>query len=242
MSRVTIVTGAARGIGRAVVDLLISLGENVVAEDIDDSVRALESDSCATVVGDVADLSTARLAADSALRRFGRIDGLVNNAGRYLSKPISDISVDEWDGLFRTNVRGMFVHLQAALSELRRSHGAVVNLASISGLIGKANQHAYAGTKGAIVQMTRSAAIELAPDRVRVNAVAPGTVDTHFMDEALSTVADVDAYRARLAAGHPLGRLSTPAEVATAICFLLSADAGNITGTVLPVDGGFTAE
>ena len=128
------------------------------------------------------------------------------------------------------------------LPHLIESRGAIVNVTSISGLTGFPNQFAYGATKGALVQMTRMAAIELAPHGIRVNGVAPGSIATGFMDEALAGAPDVDGLLADIAASHPLGRFSTPQEVAGIVEFLLSDAAANVTGTIIPIDGGYTAQ
>lgn len=242
MNGSVIVTGAAGGVGRATVRALADAGFAVVAEDIDPTVEDLASERVATLVGDVADENTAVRAIATALDRFDAIGGLVNNAARFHLAPIADTTPREWDELFATNVRGAFLHIRATTPHLAASHGAIVTTASISGLVGFPNQLAYGATKGALVQMTRMAAIELAPAGIRVNAVAPGSIDTGFMDEALNAVPDRDGLLAQIAASHPLGRFSSPEEVAAAILFLLSPAAAAITGTVLPVDGGFVAQ
>jgi len=242
MSRTYIVTGAAGGVGRASVEALVARGDRVVAEDLDPAVESLASDSVAVVVGDVADESTVAAAVETAVGRFGGIDGLVNNAARFLMAPIEATDPDTWDELFRVNVRGAYLHTRAVLPHLIASRGAIANVTSISGLTGFPNQFAYGATKGALVQMTRMAAIELAPHGVRVNGVAPGSIATGFMDEALAAAPDVDGLLAQIAASHPLGRFSTPQEVAGIVAFLLSDAAANMTGAIIPIDGGYTAQ
>jgi len=139
-------------------------------------------------------------------------------------------------------VRGAFLHCREALPALSdRGDGRIVNVASISGTIGLPGQTAYCSTKGAIVQLTRQLAIEHAP-RVRVNAVAPGAIDTGFMDEALTGVPDREATLASVAASHPLGRLARAEEIAEVIAFLASPRSSIITGAILMADGGFTAQ
>ena len=239
---VAIVTGAAGGVGRATVELLTARGARVVAEDLDPAVEALEGDGVAALHGDVADPDTARRAVAMARERFGALDVLVNNAARFLLKPTLDTTDDDWDELLRVNVRGAFLHCRETLPSLSEpGNGRIVNVASISGTIGLPGQTAYCSTKGALVQLTRQLAIEHAP-RVRVNAVAPGAIDTGFMDEALAGAPDRDAQLEAIAATHPLGRLARPEEIAEVIAFLASPRSSIITGAILMADGGFTAQ
>jgi NAD(P)-dependent dehydrogenase (short-subunit alcohol dehydrogenase family) len=242
---VAIVTGAAGGIGSAVVKQLRQAGAGVVAEDLDPLVDELaeEDAGVAALQGDAARAEIAREAVDLALGRFGRLDVVVNNAGRFLLKPIVDTTDDEWDGLMTTNVRSVFVHCREALPQLIASdRGAIVNVSSISGVIGLPAQGAYCATKGAIAQITRQLAIEHASDGVRVNAVAPGAVDTAFVDEALKGAPDPAAVRADIAASHPLGRMASAEEIARIMVFLASPQSSFMTGAVVMADGGFTAQ
>ncbi len=239
---VTIVTGAAGGVGSAVVRALVARGGKVVAEDLDPRVQELASDDVAVVVGDVAEEATAATAVQTALDRFGALTGLVNNAARFLMSSIADTTPEQFDALMRSNARGTFVHIRAAREALIASKGAIVNTGSMSGLIGMPNQIVYGATKGAVHQITRMAAIELAPEGVRVNSVAPGHIETGFMDAFLPPAGDVrDAVLGDIQHSHPIGHSSTAENVADSIVFLLSADAPTITGIVLPVDGGYTA-
>jgi NAD(P)-dependent dehydrogenase (short-subunit alcohol dehydrogenase family) len=243
---VVLVTGAAAGVGAEVVRVLRAAGTRVVAVDRDASIATVFAgdNGIVPLQGDVSLPATAQQAAALALDRFGRLDGLVNNAARFLFKPLLDTSVDEWDALFAVNVRGMMLCCQAVLPHLvARQGGAIVNVASISGLCGMANQVAYGATKGAIVMLTKALAIEQAPHRIRVNAVAPGAIDTGFVQKATGLQgADYAALAQQIAAAHPLGRMAQPTEVAEAIRYLLSPQAAFITGTVVPIDGGWTAQ
>ena len=242
---VAIVTGAAGGIGSAVVKQLRRAGAAVVAEDLDPAVEELatEDDGVAALHGDSAQAAIARDAVQLALTRFGRLDVVINNAGRFLLKPIVDTTDEEWDGLMTTNVRSVFVHCREALPQLIASdRGAIVNVSSISGVIGLPAQGAYCATKGAIAQITRQLAIEHASDGVRVNAVAPGAVDTAFVDEALKGAPDPAAVRADIAASHPLGRMASAEEIARIMVFLASPQSSFMTGAVVMADGGFTAQ
>jgi NAD(P)-dependent dehydrogenase (short-subunit alcohol dehydrogenase family) len=241
---VAIVTGAAGGIGSAVVKELRRAGAAVVAEDLDPLVDELteEDAGVAALQGDAARAEIAREAVDLALGRFGRLDVVVNNAGRFLLKPIVDTTDDEWDGLMTTNVRSVFVHCRAALPHLIASdRGAIVNVSSISGVVGLPAQGAYCATKGAIAQITRQLAVEHAADGVRVNAIAPGAVDTSFVDKALGTGPDPQRQE-EIAAAHPLGRMASAEEIARIMVFLASPQSSFMTGAVVMADGGFTAQ
>ena len=242
MELTAVVTGAARGIGRDVVVRLRAAGYRVVASDVSPAVTELaEDDWVVPVVADVTLDGTPEAVVGRAVDEFGRLDLLVNNAARFLRRPILETTDDDFDLLFATNVRPVFRFCRAALPHLVESRGGIVNTASISGLIGVANQSVYAMTKGAIVQLTRQLAIEFAARGVRVNAVAPGAVDTGFMDEARQADPDPAASLVMTLANHPIGRMSAPDEVARAIVFLAAPESAGITGTILSVDGGYVA-
>ncbi|MGY1838135.1 MULTISPECIES: SDR family NAD(P)-dependent oxidoreductase [unclassified Modestobacter] len=242
MTKTAVVTGAAGGVGRAVTARLAEQGYAVVAEDIDEAVMDLAVPGrIVPLRGDVADTATAQRAVELAMTEFGRLDLLVNNAAVFILKPTSETTDDDWDRGLATNVRGVFVHARAALPRLAEASGAIVNVASVSGLVGAPGQTVYAAAKGAIVQLTRQLAVEHAASGVRVNAVAPGIIDTGFFAHVLADSPDPEAHLTAIVAEHPLGRMSTPEEVAHAIAFLGSAEASAITGAILPVDGGFSA-
>jgi NAD(P)-dependent dehydrogenase (short-subunit alcohol dehydrogenase family) len=241
---VVIVTGAAGGLGLEIVRRLRSAGSKVVAEDIAPTVSELEGSDggVAALCGDVALASTAEAAVALALERFGRLDVLINNAGRVAFKSLPDTTDELWDGLMATNARGPFVHCRAALGHLARSPaGAIVNVASISGVVGLADQAAYCATKGAVVGLTRALAVECAGRGVRVNAIAPGAISTPLLLDALRASGDLEAGLRQVAAHHPLGRLASPAEIAEVVVFLASPRSSFMTGSVVLADGGYTA-
>jgi len=240
--KVAIVTGAAGGVGRATVDLLTRRGASVVAEDVDAGVSGLEGPNLAVVIGDVRQAGTARMAVETALSRFGRLDILVNNAAVIITKDILSTEEEEWNDLMAVNVTGVFHHCRAALPPMiKQKRGSIVSVSSISGLVGLPLQAAYCASKGAIVQLTRQLAVDYADRGIRVNSVAPGSIDTPFLTRYLQSQPDPAAAESAIKAAHPIGRISTPEEIAEAIAFLASDAASFVTGAILSADGGYVA-
>lgn len=238
-SKVAVVTGAARGIGRSTADLLRARGARIVASDLSGTVSEMECDDVATLVGDVSDEDVAKRSADLALDRFGRLDILVNNAGRTLNKPLTGTTVEDYDRIYQINARGSFVMARAAVEPVvRNGGGAIVNVASMSAVAAFETQAAYASSKAAVVQLTRVIAIEYGKRGVRANAVLPGVIDTDIMD---GVVENGREFLRSFGDQHPIGRIGRPDEIAETIAFLASPASSFITGALLLADGGWTA-
>ena len=250
--KVAVITGAGKGIGFATARLFADEGANVVLNDIDAvaaaaAVQVIRSTGkCAVAVtGDVSVATTAKALAQAGLDSFGKIDILINNAGISGSAvgdgPVTESAEESWDEVMRVNTKSTFLCSRFCIPEMiRRGGGSVVNLSSILALTaapGFFRSHAYAASKGALLSLTRAMAAYYAPQHVRVNAVCPGLIDTPLADRAKAS-GDTLAF---IAARQPLtGTLGDPAAVADALLFLASDASRLITGTILPVDGGWS--
>ena len=241
-----VITGAGKGIGAGIVEAFAKAGWSIVAVDRDrsslEATAAKVGSKTVTLAGDVADRATSEAAVKMAVDRFGGLDAVVGNAGVTLPKLIDDTSADEFDKLFAINVKALMFLAQAAHRALAKSRGSLTVIASKTGLVAQRNSPIYVATKGAAVQLARALALDWAPEGIRVNAVCPGIVDTPMLQEFFDAMPDPAAFRRHDELAQPLGRLATPAEIASVVLFLATPAAGFITGVALPVDGGFTAE
>lgn len=239
-----LVTGGTRGIGRAAVEAFLTAGARVAmngrtVQSTQDTVAELRNVVAAP--GDVARAADCRQIVAHAADALGGLDVLVNCAGIAQGGPMESVSEEMWDATLDINLKGTFFCTQAALPFLRGSHGNVVNLASDAGLIGEVGLAVYCASKGGVVNLTRALALELAP-HVRVNCVCPGYVDTDMVRrDVIEASEDPAATEAALKASAPLNSFAAPAEIATAILYLASPQAGFITGAALQIDGGTTA-
>ncbi|SMX26873.1 3-oxoacyl-[acyl-carrier-protein] reductase FabG [Pelagimonas phthalicica] len=239
MERLAIVTGAARGIGLATTDLFLEMGWRVAMVDRDGTELhsvAAERENVLAVERDISDPEAVSAMVADCLQWAGRIDALINNAGVAEFGPVGDTEFAMWRRVMETNLDGVFLCTQACSDALKASKGAVVNIASISGLRASTLRVAYGTSKAAVIQLTKQHAAELGEFGIRVNCVAPGPVRTKLA-MAVHTQEIIDAYHDAL----PLNRYGSEREIAEAICFLASDKASYVTGQVLAADGGFEA-
>ena len=239
--QIAVVTGAGRGIGRAIALRFASEGARVAcvsrteenAKKVSDEINALRADSAKAYAVDVSDHDAVQKTGARILEEFGRTDILVNNAGMTRDALMMRMSVEDWDAVINTNLRGSFSFSQALVRAMTKQRsGRIINISSVIGLMGNAGQTNYAASKAGLIGLTKSLARELASRNITVNAVAPGFVITD-MTAGLS-----DQVKDTIHSKIPLGRTGTPEEIAAAVVFLASPEAAYITGQVLPIDGG----
>lgn len=239
--KVAVVTGASRGIGRAIALALAGQGAVVVANyahnsaaanDVVDGIRAAGGEAIA-VQADVSIPSEAKALIESAIERFGHVDILINNAGITRDNLLIRMSEEEWDAVLNTNLKGAFNTIKAAARPMMRQRaGRIINIASVAGLSGNAGQANYSAAKAGLIGLTKTAARELASRNITANAIAPGFVETDL------TAPLPENLKAKALDYTLLHRMGRPEEIAAAVVFLASEEAGFITGQVLVVDGG----
>jgi 3-oxoacyl-[acyl-carrier protein] reductase len=240
-NEVAIVTGAGRGIGQATALRLANEGARVAcvsrteanAKNIADQINAIRAEAAKAYTVDVSDHAAVQKTGARILDDFGSVDILVNNAGVTRDVLAMRMSLDDWNSVINTNLRGAFSFTQSIIrAMIKQRKGRIINISSVIGLMGNAGQTNYAASKAGLIGLTKSLARELASRNITVNAVAPGFVTTD-MTAGLS-----DEIKNSIESKIPLGKTGTPEDVAGAVAFLASADAGYITGQVLCVDGG----
>ncbi|MPZ18223.1 MAG: glucose 1-dehydrogenase [Luteitalea sp.] len=243
--KIAIVTGAGSGIGRAIATRFGREGARVTVVDrsrerVDEVVAAIQH------AGGEALAAVADVTVDAEVGRFvkatteaaGRLDVLVNCAGVTAFGTVADSPASELDRVLAINLRSIWTVSQACIPHLRRSGGSIVNMASITGVVGAPGMAAYATSKGAVITLTRTLALEVAEAAIRVNCICPASIDTPMLQASFERQADPSAARARNVKRHPLGRLGTPEDVANLALFLASDEASFITGGTYVIDGG----
>ncbi len=250
--KVAVVTGAGSGIGRAAAVRFAAEGAAVAVVDLNaDAAKntaaqlSAAGGSALAVAADVADRAQVSGCFAQILTEYGRIDVLYNNAGVNSSGSVLDATEDDWDRSFAVNAKGTFLCAQAAAPAMvAAGGGSIINQGSVAALVGIANFASYCAAKGAVVALTRSMSVDLAPRGVRVNVICPGTVYTPLMEPMLTARGggDMAAGLALTVAKYPIGRLGTPEEIAAVALFLASDDSSFLTGSVLTADGGMTSQ
>ncbi|MEN6623197.1 MAG: SDR family NAD(P)-dependent oxidoreductase [Smithella sp.] len=249
-SKVVLVTGAGAGIGYATALMFGKLGGQVVLVDANKEkgqktqeafiAAGLESE---LIIADIQDGQQIKKCIENVEERWGKLDILINNAGIYIQGSVKEVSEEQWERILKINLTGAFLFTKFALPLLIKSkRGVIINVASEAGLVGIKNQVAYNVSKAGLIGFTRSCAVDLAPFGIRVNSVCPGTTDTPLVQAAIRNAEDPVAARYDLEKVRPLNRLGRPEEIASAIIYLSSDEAGYVTGSILSIDGGYTAQ
>jgi 2-keto-3-deoxy-L-fuconate dehydrogenase len=249
--KVALITGAAGGIGLATAERFVQEGASVVLGDSQVDLLDRESARLAAagfrvraVAMDVTRADDVKRAVVVSCSEFGRLDILFANAGVGYVGAIVDTSDDDWDRVMGVNAKGVFLCCREAVRQFLQQDppgGSIVITGSISSLTGIPGQAPYAPSKGAVLQLSRQLAVEYAAQRIRVNCICPGTVDTPMLRRAMASTADPQGFLKMLQDGHPMGRIGSPEEIAAAVLFLASDEASFVTGAVLSVDGGYAA-
>jgi len=249
LGKSAVVTGAAAGIGRATAELFAREGARLVLADINtDGLSALRDSlgdvtrDVAVVTADVSQPNDVRRMIDLAVEQYGRLDIAIANAGIIPLASVVEATLDDWDEVMAIDGRGMFMTCKYAIEQMMTTGGgSIVCLSSISGVAGQPRQSTYGPAKFVASGLTKHLAVEWAGRGIRVNAVAPGTINTERVQRLPDEPGGTE-YLEAVKAAHPMARLGEPSEVAKAILFLASDEASFITGAILPVDGGFLAQ
>ena len=252
-SKIALVTGAGSGIGREIALLYAQQGAQVIVADIQEAAAAAvvaeisERNGLARSLPlNVADEGQVRVAMQETGEQYGRLDILVNNAGVSHVGNVLETSAEDWDRVMAVNARGVFLCSKYAVAQMLQQNpagGILVNIASVAGMIAVDRRFPYGASKGAVISMTRSIAIDFANQGIRANAICPGTVHTPFVEGFLERnfAENKDEVRQQLHARQPIGRMGRPEEIAAAALYLASDEAALITGSTLVIDGGWTA-
>ena len=247
-NKVAIITGAAAGIGAATAKLFCKEGAKVVAVDIDQATLAKtvaaiteEEGICLGLPADVSKSEDVHNVVHSTLEKHQRIDILFNNAGIVPVGTIEATTEEDWDRAVAINLRSMYLFAHAVIPIFKKQKaGVILNTASATALRVVPDRACYTATKGAVLALTRSMALDHVRDNIRVNCLCPGTIDTPSLAQRLEALPDPDAARKNFLARQPMGRFGTPEEIAEAALYLVSPQAAFVTGVAFPIDGGFS--
>jgi NAD(P)-dependent dehydrogenase (short-subunit alcohol dehydrogenase family) len=242
-SKIAIITGGGAGIGRGIAEAFAREGAKVVIAGRDakklEAVANKIGAACLAQPADVSRSEEVKQLVDSAVSRFGGIHILVNNAGILLPGTAESQTEEDWDQTFAVNVRGLWLLSRAVLPHMRvAGGGSIINIGSVLSLVSARNRVAYSASKGAVLSLTRAMALDHAPEKIRVNCICPGIVET----EMVARFNLDESARQQRIGWHPLGRFGQPEDIAEAALFLASNESSWITGAAFPVDGGYTAQ
>lgn len=249
--RSAIVTGGGSGIGRATAIELASRGANVLVADFSETGGKETADTINRKIAagrsvfqrtDVRDEEQVRHLVEQAVKTFGRLDVLFNNAGIYEWFSVENITTDVWRNIIETNLYGAFYGTRQAIPYLKGKGGSIINTSSTLGLFGSLDSVAYCASKSGIIGLTKASALDLAKYGIRVNCIAPGSIDTPMVQRELSNFGDAVRARKAYYELYPAGRIGTPEEIAKLVAFLASDDASFITGATYVIDGGLSAQ
>jgi len=241
-----VVTGGANGIGLSIVERFLSEGARVLIADLDAGQAMTEAERLgenAFAIGvDVTKAASVEAMIAEAITLFGRLDVLVNNAGLGVAANVVDTSEEDFDRVMAVNLKGVFLGMKYAVPVMRRQgSGSIINMSSIGGLAGLYDRAAYCAAKGGVATLTKAAAIDHAMEGIRINAIAPGTVNTPWVQRITSTMPDPEAARQKMRDRQAHGRLVEPAEVAAMAAYLAADESASTVGAIMLVDGGFMA-
>lgn len=245
--KVCVITGGGSGIGRATCELFAREGAKVVVADKSlpqaQAVANEIGEAAVVIEVDVGQASSVRLMIDATVRALGRVDVLVNNAGYGIYGTVTETSEEDWNALMAVNVNGVFYGCKYAIPVMKRQGGGViVSTASVVANVGIRNRAAYCASKGAVAALTRAMALDHVADNIRINSVAPGTIDSPYFRAMFRDSSNPRDLRRDLEARQPMNRLGSPEEIAKAILFLACDESSFCTGTLLTADGGLTAQ
>lgn len=249
-NKVVVITGAGRGIGATAAGMFARNGAKIVVADVEagwgeDVVGKIRAGGGEAVFSgtDVTDEEAVAGLVELAVNTYGKLDAIVNNAATIVVKKAADITAEEWDRVMRVNSTGVFYGCKHAIRQFQRqgTGGSIVNLGSISAVVGLPEQAVYCASKGAVFQLTRQIAVDYAAENIRCNTVGPGSVDGDFLRIYIESQQDPEKAEENILGAHPIGRLADPEEIAEALMFLVSDRSSFVTGANLQVDGGYSA-
>jgi 3-oxoacyl-[acyl-carrier protein] reductase len=244
--KVALVTGSARGIGQGIAKRLGKEGAKIVCSDIrpcDETIAAIEKQGGKAIFmeGDITRWENCKKAVDDTVDKWKKIDILVNCAGTSTRLSIEEEPVENWDMLMKIDLEAVWLMCKAAIPEMKKNgFGRIINISSVAGIVGFTNHSIYCAAKGGVINLTRALALEVVKDGITVNVVNPMVIDTKlFHDQGNPLVGE---FRKKMTEMIPIGKLSTPEDIAGAVNYFAGPDAGYVTGQILSVDGGFTSE